>query len=363
MVATCRRRVSAYLIFVVFIAGFSGRLHAQEDSPEYAASRDDSPPHFVVLRLSGAMLNTLIDKQLDVQTTVRDVILGTPVSGTARMTGESQVVLEPSNDQARFAVSVSGTVHSQTVGRNGPATIYSRSITRFTATKRIVFEPGKGFFGGPPRIAAQTQVYTDRIAINRGGIIGRMIQRRAWEQVGDQKAQVTAIARQRATTRIAAAFENHLDQRLARLNRAVDFGTTVANLRDQATGTPQLACSTTPQYIEIADTLASDRRAVALPVLSSASEANAPIEVWIHQRLVPNRMASLFKSVLSSPDQNALLKGLTLLPGPVGKDAALALTTFVGDNQFSIQTLGDWTVVEINARPAEPVVVAQNTRR
>jgi hypothetical protein len=291
------------------------------------------------------------------------VILGTPVSGVGRIAGQTQVVLEPSADQAAFAVIVRGTVHSRTVGRNGPATIYSRSTTSFTATKRIVFEPGKGFYAGPPEIAASTRVQTEGISINRRGIIGRIIQRRAWEQVAASRPQVTAIARQRAVSRIAAAFEDHLGERLAQLNESIEFRAIIAGLRDQADGTPQVVCSTTPQYIEIADTLASERRTVVLPVLSSASAANAPIEVWIHQRLVPERVAKMLKTVFSSPDQNTLIQALALLPGPVGKEAAAGLTALVTDNQIGIQTLGEWTVVEIGTRPLANVAVVRTLRR
>jgi hypothetical protein len=335
----------------------------QEPSPSDLPSRDNRPPHFVVLRLSAGMLNSLVNRQIDIQAPVSDVILGTPVSGVGRVTGQPHVFLEPSADQASFFVTVSGTVSSRTVGRKGPATIYSRSVTTFTATKRVVFEPGKGFYAGPPQIAATTQVSTDGIAISRSGIIGRIMRRKAWEQVAAHRPQVTAIARQRAVTRVAAAFENLVAERLAQLNERIEFRTLIAGLRDQATGTPQIVCSTTPQYVEIADTLANERERVELPVLASASEANAPIELWIHQRLVPKGVAKVLKKVLSSPDQNGLLQALALSPGPLGKEAAAALTMFVTDNQIGIQTLGEWTVVEIHARPAARLATVRSLYR
>jgi hypothetical protein len=340
-----------------------GRLAVGQEERAGQTVESNLPPHFLVLRLSAGMLNSLVDKQIDVLAPVRDVVLGTPVAGTARVTGQPRVVLDPSPDQARFAVVVTGTVHSRTVGRSGPATVYGRSITHFTATERIVFDPGKGFFAAAPEITTTTQVHTDRIEVNRGGLIGRIVRRRAWEEVASQKAELTAIARQRATARIAAAFKRHMDERVAQLNQAVEFRALVASLRDQETGTPQIICTTTPQYIEIADTLASDRTTIDLPVLAAASGANAPIEIWIHQRLVPERMAKVLKEALSSPDQNALVQTLATLPGPLAKEAAAALASLVVDNQIDVQTLGEWTVVEVNARLPATVVVARSIQR
>ena len=316
-----------------------------------------------MLRLSSAMLNSLIDKQIDVQAKVRDVVLGTPVSGVARVTGQPRVELDPSVDQARFAVAVSGTVNSRTVGRNGPVTIHGRSVTRFTATRPIVFEPGQGFYALPQEITAHTQVFTDRITTSRRGLIGRIIQRRAREQVAAQQAQLTAIARQRATTRISAAFERHMEERLARLNRAVEFRSLVTNLRNQKTGTPQVLCCTTEHYVEIADTFNNDRSTITLPVWSAASEASAPIEIWFHNAVVPEGVATALKSVLASPDQNAILNGLALLPGQLGKDAAAGLMALVSDNKIGIQSVGEWTVVEVNSRPAAELSVARRVSR
>lgn len=317
----------------------------------------------MVLRLSAGMLNSLIARQIDVAVPVRDVILGASVSGTAQVTGRPHVDLEPCADQAQFVATITGCVNSQTRSYTGPVTIYGGSVTHFTATARVAFDPGKGFYAGTPQIAATTRVHTDRIDVNRGGLIGRIIQRRAWDQVSAQKTQLTAIARQRATARIAVAFERHLDERIAELNRAVEFRTIVASFRDQAEGTPQLACSTTRDYLEMADTLASDRSRIDLPVLSSASSANAPIEIWIHQRLMPEGLSKVLKEALSSPDQNAVLQTLVTLPTPLGKEAAAGLASFLVRNQIEVQTLGDWTVVELNARSEPQVAVVRSIQR
>src|SRR5262245_28785932 len=144
------RRIAAPLLLAAVLAlpgsGQDDPLAGRESETR------NRPEHLVVLRLSAEMLNSLINKQIDFQTPVRDVVLGTPITGAARVVGRPHVELEPAADRAQFKVVIRGTVHSQTVGRNGPAVVQGRAITYFTATKQIVFEPSEGFYGLPPTV-------------------------------------------------------------------------------------------------------------------------------------------------------------------------------------------------------------------
>ena len=90
-----------------------------------AATLEQSPrsPHAVAVRISDVLLTGLFNRTIDVQMPVTDVILGTPITGAARVTGKSHVELVPSTDEARFAVVFQGTVYSRTVGKSGPAGI------------------------------------------------------------------------------------------------------------------------------------------------------------------------------------------------------------------------------------------------
>src|SRR4051812_23183386 len=150
-------------------AGAQTLESATEDKPR-------RPPHVVAVRISDALLTGLFNRTIDVQMPVRDVVLGTPITGAARITGNSHVELVPSTEAAKFAVVFQGTVYSRTVGKSGPAVINGHSITHFTATQEIAFQPGVGFSSLPPRIAARSECHTDGIRASRGGVIGRVIQ-------------------------------------------------------------------------------------------------------------------------------------------------------------------------------------------
>src|SRR4051794_4378935 len=61
----------------------------------------ERPAHLFVVRISADVLGQQLNHQVDVTTPVRDVFLGTPVSGVARLVGQPRVELVPSADQAR----------------------------------------------------------------------------------------------------------------------------------------------------------------------------------------------------------------------------------------------------------------------
>src|SRR5262245_16395982 len=95
-------------------------LLAQQELPDAATSSFTSleparsdwerPAHLVVVRVSADVLKNALNRHVDVTTSVREMVLGVPVSGLARMVGEPRVELVPSNDEARFNVVFSGTV-------------------------------------------------------------------------------------------------------------------------------------------------------------------------------------------------------------------------------------------------------------
>jgi hypothetical protein len=315
------------------------------------------PAHLFVLRLPVTTVSSQIDRQIDFQTPVRDVILGTPVSGVARIVGRPQVKLEPSADCARFNVVFSGTVYSRTVGYGGPATIHGHSVTRFTATKEVVFEAGKGFSAGPPRLAATTQCFTDRIDSTRGGLIGRIVRRRAASEVASNRATVTAIARERAMRRIAAAFERHMDERLARLNQAVEFQIALAEVRTRE-GNRRLRALTTPTHLVLADVIHNSEGAIELPVMAASGAAKSPVEIWIHGSVVPPEVAIALETIFTNPDESAVVNALAMLPGTLGKKAASVITALASENKVGIENTGEWLLVQLNNKGDSRVAAA-----
>ncbi|HEY2837925.1 MAG TPA: hypothetical protein VGJ26_02165, partial [Pirellulales bacterium] len=308
-----------------------------------------APDHLVVLRLSDRLLNSLIAKKIDRQVPVRDVILDTPIIGTARIVGQPTVKLQPSQDQARFEVEIQGTVASRTVGRNGPATIFCHSVTYFTATREVVFEPGQGFRGLESKVSAQTQCTTDNVQVSRGGPVGRIMRRRAWEEVAAKHAQATAIVRQRALARITAVFDKHMDEQIAQLNCAAELRAKLAQVRLDEDAKLIYSCSSTPHYVEIAALEGNRARRTELPSLVEAAQAGSPIEVWINKSIVGDELAQRLETLTTDPTNSQLLQALALTPDLVGKEVLAALTAGISEGKVTCRSLDDWLVVQINA--------------
>lgn len=324
-----------------------GRALAQ-DTQDTQASRQPTgaASPLVVLRISSTILTTFLDKRIDRQIPVNDVILGTPVSGVSRIVAQPQVKLEPCDGEAKFRVTFTGSIASRTVGRNAWVSIYGRAVTHFSATKEICFEPGRGFYASPPEVRTRTQCFTDSIAPHRGGIAGRIIERRAWGEVLSQQPQVTAISRQRATARIAAAFDRHMGERLAQLNRLVDIRTRLAGLRSEP-DSATVVCRTTADYIELANAGGTEDGPGALPRRATDS----PVELWIHQSVVPEPVAEAVRRYHENPTHSAMVKLLTILPAALGSEPAATVVAFLNDWRLGSESIGNWLVIEADPQP------------
>jgi len=330
-----------------WLAFIAPRMAQGQDPPP----ADEPCSHRVVVRLSDQLLNSLMTKGFSRETEVRDVILGTQIYGRARIDAQPGVTLAECPDQATFQVTVEGTAHSRSTGYNGPAIIYSRSVTTFTATKQVIFEPGRGFYALPPKVVARTQTFTDGVGSSRGGIVGRVVRRKAGQQVAARHAESQEIARQKAEQRIAIAFDRHMEQRLARLNRAAEFRSLViAALRPSGSGEPKYACCSTPKYLQIATNFGDGGPAIELPVKGSASQAAAPVEVWLHHSLVGDRLGVALQLLNHPARATDLLLALSAAARVVERQngsASTPLAALASNWPVKVNQFGDWSVVEV----------------
>src|SRR5947208_2411431 len=135
---------------------FTMRLAATGDEPQQPAvvvspstsevynesdSQPRRPAHLIAIRISAGMLAARMNRDVDGQRTVSDVMLGTPITGAARLVGKLRMHPVASPDNACFNAVFDGAIYCRTVGRKEGVTVHSHSITRFTANKDVVFEP------------------------------------------------------------------------------------------------------------------------------------------------------------------------------------------------------------------------------
>src|SRR6187402_2117703 len=103
-----------------FVRGFCAILIASLSFLTAIAAEPSKPDHQIVLRVSSAMLNSMMDgkEQVNRNVPVQEVILGTSVYGNSHITGTPVVKLVESPDLAKFQILLKGTSVAQTTGYN-----------------------------------------------------------------------------------------------------------------------------------------------------------------------------------------------------------------------------------------------------
>jgi len=346
----CSRCWSALLARMLF-CGLAAAL------PALHSVRAHEPiPRQIVVEVSGQLLAPLIERPIDDVQPVDEIILGARAIGEAHVIGQPKLVLADDPDSAAFVVALAGTIQSRTVGHKGPIDIYSHSQTQFTATKRVVYVPELGFVAQPAQIDAQTSTQTEQIVPDRGGILGRLVERRGWNRVARTRGRVNQIVEGLAEAKIAEAFDRLLDQRLAGVNRIADQRYLItAALRGQTA--PRYECCTKHGSLIIA---ASSGEGVVpnkpREDLVARGLAGSPVQVWIHESVVGDRTAIVLRNV---DLLRRLLDPAVVKRQPVAADASTAAPS---RRSYDFAAIGDWIVVHSGKATVAtvPVVVEAN---
>lgn len=184
-----------------------------------------------------------IERDIDQLTAVNDNILGTSLHGTARMVGHSTLSLEDSADEARMNVLLGGTAWSNTVGYNGPVTIYSTGTTGISGLKLISLN-ARGFSTYQAQASCGTRSNINDICANCG-----LIERVAWKRAGQQKGQAEGIASQRAAGRVAGQMNAEIGSQLVEPNER--FQRVRSQLVRQGEFPEDLTFSSSPDRIQV----------------------------------------------------------------------------------------------------------------
>jgi len=310
---------------------------------------DDPPPRRILVRLDSDLLVPLIERPIEEVQVVDEMILGVRMIGKAQVTGRPKVTLADDPKDAAFSVTITGTINSRTTGRNGPVQIYSRSTTLFVATKRVAYQPGRGFVGEAAEIVAQTSSQPERIAPNRGGILGRAIERRAWVRASQSREQVNQIVQSKAEEKLRQAFDGLLEARLARLNHLAEQRYLVAAVL----GVPRYDCWTIGGWLNIAVSSADDSSSdspkaldMTLNRYATLGQDGPPIQIWVHERVLGEPLAVLLRRV----DLARQLLGQLIVASQAAVAPEVALLSQPSpQGSYDFATIGDWFVVYAGA--------------
>jgi len=243
------------------------------------ASSTEAPSHPLIIRIHEKALADSAGDKIDTLRPVSCVILGTPVSGRSRTIGNVHVDADAAKDSADFLVSFRGKSASRTIGVNGPARIYSHTITDFTVSRHVTFSPLKGFESKPTSLQTRTQMTIDDVQSARTGLGSRFIRRIAWRRTLQSRWQAERIADGNVRRELLADFNRQLDERVADLNRRFE----VARFARAMLGSQELdiQVASSDNCVQLAVGRAG---APGSATVFPTECPNSAVEVWIHEK-------------------------------------------------------------------------------
>jgi hypothetical protein len=163
------------------------------------------------LTVSESMVQRVVQRPINRRNPVRDCILGTYVVGDADLRGKLSATLLPSPDSVRIRLALDGTIHSDSVGYNGPVRLKSTGIGQVHASR--VLEIKETDVAMEPVQA--TGSLTTRI--NRIEHRLRLVRKIARKKAAQQKPLAEAIARGKMIRRVSEGFDEDLRKQLSQL--------------------------------------------------------------------------------------------------------------------------------------------------
>jgi len=159
-----------------------------------------SQPNLYV-NLTEELIASGAGRSIDETEPVRDVILGTQISGSGRTIGNVLIKLIPSPNSLLLETVLEGVNHAQTVGANGPARIGSTSRTTLIGRQRMSLD-FQGFKVWAPQAVASAHSHIHGVWSTKHRLVDRLVRRVAWKRIPRQKRQSETIASRHAESRL-----------------------------------------------------------------------------------------------------------------------------------------------------------------
>jgi hypothetical protein len=198
----------------------------------------------------------------------------------------------PDANRAVFDMMLSGTTYSNTVGLNGPATIYSQGTTNINGRKRVMID-ATGIHNLPATAAAATRTRITGVAAGRpGGLINNIAQRK----VAESKGQAELIASDHAAARVRNRLNQEAAADLGRADR--DFHEKFRDpLVRQGLFPSLFDFSTTRDLLHVTVLEADSNQLGAPDAPPELDEANFDLAFRMHESAANNLAAAVLSGV------------------------------------------------------------------
>ncbi|HLA86192.1 MAG TPA: hypothetical protein VJL29_15500 [Thermoguttaceae bacterium] len=226
-----------------------------------------------------------MERPIDETTPICDVILGTNIQGTGQTKGQIAIEFVPCDTQAVIKILMSGTTHSNNVGRNGPVCIYSTGATTFEGSKQLAVT-ADGLEASPAASSATTSTTITGIGAKR-----QFIEKAAWRRVCKQKCTAEAIASRHAECRVNRRMDEQGGEAAADANRRYEERVR-GPLGERRIFAEKLICATTDSKIKVRALRAGYDQLAAWSCPPKPA-VPADVVVRVHQSAVNNSAATL----------------------------------------------------------------------
>jgi hypothetical protein len=263
-----------------------GWLDRHGQAPEVVrATRSHFGHANLQVQLSQELITAGTGRAIDETAPVSDSILGTAISGTGRTVGRAEVHLVPDEARAVIETTLDATNFARTVGRNGPAVIYSTGETRILGSKRFSID-ADGVRPSPAKSSATTRTRVTGVGSTKRCVMDRIVRRVAEKKIPKQKSASEQIAARHAERKFNARLDAELGGMLARAN--VEFRRRFRDPLVRRDAFPRvLRFSTTSEELQCV-ALHDGPTRLAAPAAPPEISGRPGLAVRLHESLVNN---------------------------------------------------------------------------
>jgi hypothetical protein len=188
--------------------------HGQVAPVQEALRHHLAQPNFR-LRAARRLVVAGLERDVDEWTDVRDVILGTSITGRGKVRGRVTFELVPAPDQAILELTFRGTIDSNTLGTNGPARLRTNSLTKLESQKRVLIREA-GIADEAATAWATTDSRTGSVWSKfRARWLNRLVTKVARRKIAEASGQSEQIASRHAERDFRERLDRELEEQLA----------------------------------------------------------------------------------------------------------------------------------------------------
>lgn len=266
-----------------------------------------------------ALLSHSVNRDVDQTAPVREVVLGTQISGTGHTTGRVTLNLVPSTAAAMFDITLDATNHSNTVGHNGPVTVRTTGTTKLDARKRLTVNDQR-VNSMPVEATASTD--TDITGVSVSAKFGKKIIRKiANRKIAQSTPQAEAIAEGRARTRLKKEFELQTEPTISKA--AAEYQSKFRDPFLKKGAFPEsLLLTTTDQSLRVVAMKAIDNQ-IAAASSPPAADPDAILSARVHETMINNTAEKMLggRTITQEEVEKQIKESNVKLPESLANDA------------------------------------------